>query len=443
MQNSRPNVVMLVADDHESRAMGWAGNSIVQSPNLDRLAFEGSAFTRTYHMGGCDDAVCIPTRASLLTGMDFFHSMQGERGAIDPERVTLPQYFKQDGYHTFVTGKWHNDLASLTRSFSDGDAIFAGGMDDHYATPVRPFDPEGRFPDSEVQICPTFATDLFCDTAAEFIESYDQPQPFFLYAAFTAPHDPRTPPQASGNQYTADEMELPPNYLPEHPFDLGIRTIRDEMLLPYPRQPEQVREEISAYYGMITAMDTGIGRIIAALESSGQLENTIIVYTGDHGLAVGQHGLLGKQNLYEHSSRVPLIIRGPGVPQNQITHALAYSWDSFPTLCELCELTPPPDLDARSLVPVITGKTGIHRKTIVGLYQQHQRMITEDRWKLILSTANGTTHVQLFDLEHDPDEIHNHASHPDHIEQKDLLTKQLASSPAGLPLLLSHYWFSQ
>ncbi|MEM6883432.1 MAG: sulfatase-like hydrolase/transferase [Verrucomicrobiota bacterium] len=438
MNATRPNIVMLVADDHESRAMGWRGHAAVQTPHLDRLAHQGTAFTRAYHAGGCDDAVCIPTRASLLTGMDCHHALQGGRDVINPDRITLPQHFRHCGYHAYVSGKWHNDLASLTRSFDDGAAVFAGGMNDHYATPIRPFDPRGEFPENEVTTCERFATDHFCDTAAEFIRTYDRQEPFFLYTAFTAPHDPRTPPAEHADGYNSEDIPLPANFQPEHPFDLGVRDIRDEMLTSYPRTTERIREEIAAYYGMITAMDTGIGQIVNALKQSGLLENTIILYTGDHGLAVGQHGLLGKQNLYEHSSRVPLILYGPGIPKNRISSALVYSWDTFPTLCELCQVSIPADLDAHSLAPVISGTADNFRERIFCQYQQTQRMLSETRWKLILTSWRGQSHVQLFDLEQDPDELQNLASHPDCRQHVERLTNQLASSPAGLPYHFTH-----
>lgn len=440
LDHRRPNVIILVADDHESRAMGWAGNPTVQTPHLDRLAETGIAFSRAYHMGGCDDAVCIPTRASLLTGMDFHHAMRGGHGVIDPDHVTLPEHFKNSGYYSYVIGKWHNDLASLTRSFDDGATIFTGGMDDHFATPVRPFDATGAYPDKDAQIHASFVTDLFCDNAADFIQSYEREEPFFLYTAFTAPHDPRTPPPEFAALYDTATIPLPENFASEHEFDFGVSDIRDERLAPYPRTPKRVREELAAYYGMISAMDAGIGRILQAVEASGQLENTIIVYTGDHGLAVGQHGLMGKQNVYEHSVRVPLIFSGPGMTGNQISNALTYSWDSFPTLCDLCDLAIPEGLDASKLTDVITGTRSNHRESITTIYQNCQRMITEDQWKLIVTlktTAAATDNplqYQLFNVLTDPNETVNLATDPSYSIHLQRLLGLLTASTAGLPV---------
>ena len=433
MHEPRPNVVLLVADDHQSTAMNWAGCSEVHTPNLDRLARMGTAFKRAYHMGGCDDAVCVPTRASLLTGMDIYGSMRGERGTIDPDRVTLPEYFRQQGYYSYATGKWHNDRASLARSFDDGDALFIGGMFDHYATPIRPFDPNGVFPDSDIKVCQQFATDSFCNTACSFIEAYDRDHPFFLYTAFTAPHDPRSPPTEHAARYHSESIPVPENFSAEHSFDLGVRDIRDECLAPYPRTPARIKKELKNYYGMITAMDAGIGRIINVLESSGQLKNTIILYTGDHGLALGQHGLLGKQNVYEHSARVPFIIAGPSIPADQKTESLIYSWDSFASLCDLCGVAIPEHINSKSFSKTLDSPQIPHRENIVNLYMQNQRMVVDGRWKLTAIYTKETIRFQLFDLSNDPNEIRDQSANPDCKRQFQHLYNILRNSPAGLP----------
>lgn len=430
---SQPNIVFLVADDHQSRAMHWTGCQGVHTPNLDRLAAGGTAFTRAYHQGGFDNAVCIPTRASLLTGMNNFKALRGGRDVINPDLVTLPEHFKKAGYYSFITGKWHNDIPSLTRSFDGGSAIFLGGMHDHYTTPVHPFDPSGTFPLDQVQKSPCFATDLFCDTASRFIDNYSKEEPFFLYAAFTAPHDPRTPPEGIQSMYSVKDIELPSNFAANHPYDLGVDSIRDECLAPYPRTADRIRREIADYYGMITAMDAGIGRILTALEASGRMEDTIIVYTADHGLAVGQHGLLGKQNVYEHSARVPLILSGSGIPFGQVSHALCYSWDSFPTLCELCAIDPVEGLDARSLSTVLKSINTTHRDHITTHYMGNQRMITDGRWKLIYTRVKNEERKGLYDLQNDPDETNNRIHDALYSEHVERLTEKMKASPAGFP----------
>ena len=137
------------------------------------------------------------------------------------------------------------------------------------------------------------------------------------YVALTSPHDPRTPPPPYDRLYDPTKIPLPKNFYPIHPFDNGDLNVRDEQLLPTPRTPEAIKKEIALYYGMISEMDAQVGRILVTLEKEGLMENTLIVFAGDNGLAVGQHGLLGKQNLYEHSIRVPMIFSGPGIPKNK------------------------------------------------------------------------------------------------------------------------------
>lgn len=184
---------------------------------------------------------------------------------------------------------------------------------------------------------------------------------------------------------------------------------------------------------MIESMDSGIARVLAALEARGELDNTIIVYTGDHGLAVGQHGLLGKQNVYEHSARVPLLLSGPGVPKGEAYEALAYTWDSFPTLCELSGIDIPDGLHAQSLVPILKDPAQTNRDHICTHYMGYHRMVTEDRWKLIFTNVHGKPHQQLFDLLEDPDETENLIDSPEHQKHLKRLLAKMKASPEGLP----------
>jgi arylsulfatase A-like enzyme len=410
----RPNILMLVADDHRHDAIRAMGDPVVQTPVLDRLAADGMAFSQAHHMGGKFPAVCVPTRGCLMTGCTVFRAMADQAdNIIVPSRVTLGQHLGANGYHTHCIGKWHNDFKSLNRSFADGEAIFLRGLaSDQYRLRLNHYDPTGVYGNGTAYHASKFSTDFFCDHAVDFIRNYRREEPFLLYAGFTAPHDPRTPPPAFANLYHPDKIPLPPNFTSTHPFDNGEMHVRDEELAPYPRTADRTRREIAAYYGMISNLDAGVGRILAALEASGRAEDTIVVYTADHGLAVGQHGLLGKQNLYDHSLRVPLLLRGPGIAAGRRSDALLYSWDLFPTLCQLAGVTPPGDLDARSLVPVLRGENGVHRAGLHALYRDCQRMAKNDRWKLIEYSVGAERHAQLFDLRNDAWEMNNLASDP-------------------------------
>ena len=204
--------------------------------------------------------------------------------------------------------------------------------------------------------------------------------------------------------------------MPEHPFDIGIRDIRDEVLADYPRTEQEVRQHIADYYGMISHMDADIGRILTTLDERGLSENTIVIYTADHGLGVGQHGLMGKQNLYDHSMRIPMILRGPGISAGVSCDALVYLLDMFPTLLERAGVAVPAGQVGHSLNSLLDGQTNKHRRLIFSAYQgvfgnplgrPWQRSIKDERYKLIKSVLDGAVTWQLFDLREDPWELNN------------------------------------
>jgi arylsulfatase A-like enzyme len=319
----------------------------------------------------------------------------------------FPEQLKGEGYETFITGKWHNGERLVNRAFSTGANIFFGGMADHLATPVSPYDPTGKYPPSMRAKGAKFSTELFSDSAIEFIEKADRAKPWLCYVAYTSPHDPRMAPKAFGDLYPPGNIKVPANFAPEHPFDNGDMKIRDEALAPWPRTPRIVQEHRAAYYAMITHLDAQIGRVLEALERSGQAGNTIVVFTADNGLAVGQHGLLGKQNMYEHSMRVPLVIAGPGLPRGKRSDAFAYLLDLYPTLCDLTGTKAAATVEGKSLAPILRGQQKTVRDSMFHAYRHFQRAVKDDRWKLILHNVNGKLTTQLFDLRNDPLERQN------------------------------------
>jgi arylsulfatase A-like enzyme len=190
-----------------------------------------------------------------------------------------------------------------------------------------------------------------------------------------------------------------------------------------------VRQHLADYYACIEFLDAQVGRIIDALKTTGQLENTIIVFTSDHGLAIGSHGLFGKQNLYEHSMRSPLIIAGPGIAKNKQTEAMCYLLDIYPTLGALANVPAPPGSEGRSLLPVILGTSATHRDVIFTAYIDSQRAVRDDRWKLIVYPQINKK--QLFDLQNDPDELHDLSADPNHAKELERLIKLLREQQAG------------
>jgi arylsulfatase A-like enzyme len=272
---------------------------------------------------------------------------------------------------------------------------------------VFDYDPSGEYPKSKARTAEGFSSEVFTNEALRFLKNQTGTRPYLLYLAYTAPHDPRMPPKQYADLYDPEKIELPANFLSEHPFDNGNVRGRDEQLAGFPRTPAEIRKHIAAYYGMISEVDAEIGRVLDAVERHPLADNTYVIFASDNGLAVGQHGLMGKQSLYDHSLRVPLVISGPGIPRDRRTHGLCQLMDLHPTILELADVPPPSPLDGRSLVKTLRQPTAPLRPDVMAAYQNFHRAIRTDRWKLIAYNVDGVKHTQLFDLTADPLEMRN------------------------------------
>ncbi|MEM7234431.1 MAG: sulfatase-like hydrolase/transferase, partial [Planctomycetota bacterium] len=248
-------------------------------------------------------------------------------------------------------------------------------------------------------------------------------KPFFLYVAFMAPHDPRNPPEAYRKIYYDKRPPLPKNFRPLHPFTNGPQTNRgrDESLAPWPRTKQVVSDQLCEYYGLITHLDEQVGRVVDALKKSRHAENTIVVYTADHGLAMGSHGLLGKQNIYEQSMRCPLILTGPGIPKGASSHSFTQVHDLYSTLCGFAGVRLAPGVDSKDLGPVLRGEASSVRHSMFLPFQNVQRAVNDGRWKLHIYPK--VNHTLLFDLQNDPHELVNLAEAPEHAEERNRLRK--------------------
>ena len=443
------NILIIYSDDHSYRALGAAGNTDVLTPNLDKLAKSGLMFTQAHVMGGHQGAVCIPSRAMLLTGR-YVNRLPGDGSTIPDSIVSLPEVLRTQGYNTYHTGKWHSDKASHSRMFSTGGDIFFGGM--HFPKfggqehpTVYLYDSTGVYDEKRKRTSDTYSTTLYADHAIQFLSSTTaKAKPFFCYVAFTSPHDPRTPPDKFSRMYDPEKIPLPANFLIKHPFDNGDLNVRDEQLLPVPRDPDAIKKDIALYYGMVSEMDAQVGRILETLEKSGLKENTLIVFAGDNGLAVGQHGLLGKQNLYEHSIRVPMILSGPGVPMNKKTDGFTYLSDITPTIIDYLQLPRPSSVEGRSLLPVIQDPSKKVRSSIYNVYGHWSRSIkSEDGFKLIVYNVDGIATTQLFNLKIDPWEIKDLSKEPVYREKimqmRNLLKQQMAAAFDNLNIDLPNW----
>jgi len=299
-----PSVLVILSDDQRADTIHALGNEAIRTPALDSLVARGTVFDRAYCMGSMQPAVCVPSRAMLLSGRSLFHADPHLSGC-----ETWPEQFERAGYRTFVTGKWHNGAESVHRCFAEGDAVFLGGMHDQRSVPTVSFRDHGK-PAADARHA-LHSSELFGNAAERFVQRLGD-EPFFAWVSFTAPHDPRQAPDAFRARWNGREPPPPANFLPEHPFDNGELEIRDELTLLRPRTRADISKALADYHACVEAMDDRIGRILAALEAKGRLSDTIVLFTSDHGLALGSHGLLGKQNLYEHSMRSPAIPRRPG-----------------------------------------------------------------------------------------------------------------------------------
>jgi arylsulfatase A-like enzyme len=420
----RPNFLFLFSDDQTYRALGTLRELEVKTPNLDRLATRGMLFTHCFNQGGWSGAVCIPSRTMLNTGRTLWNSRGTNGQGVAPGAALWGETLGRAGYDTFMAGKWHIPEDALKRSFNTIGPLTGGflpstpegGSAYHRPAPGNPWTPDdpkwkGHWLNANGRTI--HSSELIANAAIDYLHTNAtrSTNPFFMYVAFNAPHDPRQSPKKFLDMYPPEKLKVPPNFLPKHPFLIEANfNGRDEILAPYPRTPEIIRVHLQEYYAMITHLDAQIGRILEALDASGKAGNTIVIFTSDQGLALGQHGLLGKQNLYEHSLRMPFIIAGPGIPKGKRNDALFNMQSLFATTCEMARLPVPESVEFPSIVPIITGAKKELHDALYAAFLDRQRSVRTSRWKLIRTPHENQ--VQLFDIRKDPWEMHNLAGEP-------------------------------
>ena len=397
----RPNILFVFTDDQRWDTIHALGNPEIKTPNLDRLVETGFHFDNVYCMGSMGGAVCLPSRTMLATGRSLWRIPSGRAKEAPAGTPILPVVMKEAGYVTFHHGKAGNACTFSNARFD---------VNVETRTHGNPLDAKTN-----------------ADAAIEFLKKHDGRRPFFIYLAPPVPHDPRRAPPEYMAMYDPAKVTLSKNFLPQHPFDNGELRIRDEMLAPFPRTPEAMRRHLADYYAVCTYIDAQVGRLLETLKQQGLAEKTIVIFSSDQGLAVGgRHGLMGKQNLYEHV-KPPLIFAGPGIPRGR-SDALVYLFDLFPTLCELAGAKTPAAVEGKSLLPVILGKQAKLRDYLFGAYKGCQRMVRDEQFKLLEYNARGVKNTQLFDLQSDPDEVHNLAADPKHAAELARLEKLLAQA---------------
>jgi choline-sulfatase len=410
----RPNFLFILVDDQSPFDLTcYDAESRLETPHIDRLAREGMVLDGAYHMGSFVGAVCTPSRHMIMSGRTVWHLPTApeaiQKGLCPPglEQWTLPAVFNRGGYATMRTCKQGNSYEAANRLFQvRHDATKRGGT-------------------------PETGSAWHGDRVMDYLkqrESAKETQPFLIYFGFSHPHDVRdgtpelldkygavnhtdrnSPPPAHPRQ-----PKLPPNYLPAHPFHHGHPDLRDEVAVSgvWERRDERtIRNELGRQFACSENIDIEIGRVLEKLESMGELDNTYIIYTSDHGMAIGRHGLQGKQNLYQHTWRVPFIVKGPGIEPGSRAEGNIYLLDILATLCDLAAITPPETNEGISFKPVLTGEKQTVREVLYGVYnggtKPGMRSIKQGDWKLIkYDVMDGSVReTQLFNLKDNPEEF--------------------------------------
>jgi arylsulfatase A-like enzyme len=443
----KPNILFIFADDLAFDTINSMGYTDVETPNLDRLVRSGVTFTRAYNMGAWHGAVCVASRTMLNTGRFLWEARDLEPELKNEQQGGRfwSQYMKRAGYDTYMSGKWHvkgidpNDIFDHVRDVRPG---MPNQTPEGYNRPIedqpdvwKPWDEskEGFWKGG------THWSEVLGNHAVDFInQAKDKDDPFFMYLAFNAPHDPRQSPKEYVDKYPIDKVPLPKNYMPLYPDKEAMgcgEGLRDERLAPFPRTEYAVKVNRQEYYAIITHMDAQVGRILDALEASGKADDTYIFFTADHGLAVGHHGLMGKQNMYDHSVRVPLMVVGPKIKKNSTIETPAYLQDVMATSLELAGAEKPEHIDFNSLLPIISGEKKKNYDLIYGGYMNLQRMVCDGDYKLIYyPTINKSI---LYNLKDDPLEMKDLADDPKYSAKVvELKTKlQHLQKEMGDPLL--------
>jgi arylsulfatase A-like enzyme len=416
----RPNILFIIADDQSPFDLQlYNSKSKLETPNIDRLAAEGMVFDAAYHMGAWAGGVCTPSRHMIMSGRSVWHIPDRSRfgrnpNVRDPRLVppdlaeyTMAAIFNRGGYSTMRTCKKGNSYDAANAHFTvKHDATKRGGT---AATGSA----------WHAQQVMNYLGDR---------QAAKDTKPFLIYFGFSHPHDTRDGTPELLAKYGAvnhrdrnslpaanpKQPSLPANYLPAHPFHHGHPNLRDEVAVKgvwKKRDERTIRNELGRQYACSENIDIQIGRVLKKLEAMGELDNTYIFYTADHGMAIGRHGLQGKQNLYEHTWRVPMVVKGPGIkPGTRVTGNI-YLLDVLGTLCDVAGIKPPKSVESVSFRPVLEGKRETVRDVLYGVYsggtKPGMRCVKKGDWKLIkYDVLDGKVReTQLFNLKQNPHEL--------------------------------------
>jgi arylsulfatase A-like enzyme len=438
----RPNILFIASDDMKP-LIGSYGDSFAQTPNLDRLAARGTAFLNAH----CQWAVCGPSRASLMTslmpettGVMGFKQMRKKI----PDLVTLPQHFRDNGYETAATGKL-NDPRCVEGGRQNDDPLswsipYSAGIS-------NPWKPAGKPPVAAPEIDMSQHEDgQICNSGLELLEKLAKgDKPFFLGVGFKKPHLPFIAPKKYWDLYNRADVplavyqKLPVNGL-ERTWNGGKEARGYDGVPQKGLFPEDLqRELIHGYYACVSMVDDQVGRLLDRLDELGLTDNTIVVFWGDHGFHLGDHGDWGKHTNVEQGTRVPLIIVDPRLPKvGKASHPAGFI-DLYPTLCELAGLDTPDELQGRSLVPMLNDPDARVRNGVVSLFRRNGMgyAYRTDRYRYIEWIAGGSVDArELYDYETDPNETVNLAADEDYEDLMKKLAAQMREDAVGCDTLL-------
>lgn len=429
----QPNILFIFSDDQVYETIGAHGLTDIDTPNLDRLVNAGASFSKAYNMGAWGGAVCMASRSCLNTGVFLWRAQKAAKQVGAGKRQSWSQMLSDQGYETYMTGKWHVNSVSVPKIFDHSGTVRAGMPKQKPAGYNRPKDEadyengwkpwdkkQGGFWEGGQHW-----SEVLADEGVGFIESAAKKDaPFFMYMAFNAPHDPRQAPKEYVDRYPLSRIELPKSFVPQYEDQgpQGVPIIRDEKLMPFPRTEFAVKVNRQEYYASITHMDAQIGRILDALEASGKADNTWIIFSSDHGLSVGHHGLVGKQNMYEDGMCAPFIVVGPGVQAGQKLNTPIYIQDAMATALDIAGDVPE-GVDYKSVLPLLDGSASQNYDSIYGAYMNTQRMILKDGWKVIAYPKLNK--VKLFNIDKDPLEMNDLSQNPEYALRLQAMTQLL------------------
>jgi choline-sulfatase len=459
---SRPNVLLIMADQHRRTCMGVAGDPVAKTPNIDRLAAESVRFTNVY----CTNPVCAPSRASMLTGL-YTHNLnaRGNGEAYSPRYKTVAEHFGRAGYFTALIGKMHfvdaqvhgfqyqlefNDwlqsLGPRAKLYADETYIpnSGAGLPQIESLWHPQGDPwkghlefDGRLgPVAVGRASKMTEEDHFESFVAResirFLETHGKAdEPFFLVTSFLKPHDPFMPAQRFADMFSAQDIHLSPTWgkanlssLPEH----VRRDIETSGVTPELLHAEEARQRVASYYGSLAQTDDCVGQVLRALTRLDLDGNTIVIYTSDHGEMLGDLGLWNKFQFYEGSCGVPLLIRSPdGTPA--ICHAALSLISLGATLAELCSVSLPGPSDGRSFASLLSEPSS--RRDHGPVFAEFALGNSGEKYMIRDGDYKYTFWVhdipELYDLKKDPEEMHNLASQPEYQETVEGLKQKLFS----------------